>query len=125
MNISGKITVIFETAQINETFKKREFVIEYSDNSQYAEFIKFELFQDKCDLINDFNVGDEVEVAFNLKGRKWTDPKGVDKYFNTLQAWKLDKKGTAAPAQEGSAPPAGEEPEWLADSNDDKGDLPF
>jgi hypothetical protein len=122
MNITGKITAIFDVAQINETFKKREFVVEYSDNSQYMEYIKFELFQDKCDLINDFSVGDEVEIQFNLKGRKWTDPKGVDKYFNTLQAWKLDKKGES-PNQNDTAP-AMEEPEWLND--DDKGEeLPF
>jgi hypothetical protein len=123
MNISGKITVIFDTAQINDSFKKREFVLEYSDNSQFTELIKFELFQDKCDLINDFKVGDEVGVEFNLKGRKWTDPKGVDKYFTTLQAWKLDKTG-GSPAQDNATNDMSE-PEWLADKEDNGGDLPF
>ena len=123
MNISGKLTVIFDTAQINDSFKKREFVVEYSDNSQYSELIKFELFQDKVDLINDFKVGDEVGVEFNLKGRKWTDPKGVDKYFTTLQAWKLEKKGNS-PAQNDESPEM-KEPEWLADKDDNGGDLPF
>ena len=123
MNISGKITVIFDTAQINDSFKKREFVVEYSDNSQFTELIKFELFQDKCDLINDFKVGDEANVEFNLKGRKWTDPKGVDKYFTTLQAWKLEKTGgNQAPD---SATTDMSEPEWLADKDDNGGDLPF
>ena len=123
MNISGKITVIFDTAQINDSFKKREFVVEYSDNSQFTELIKFELFQDKCDLITDFKVGDEVNVEFNLKGRKWTDPKGVDKYFTTLQAWKLEKSGGAS-AQDNTSTDMSE-PEWLADKEDNGGDLPF
>lgn len=123
MNISGKITVIFDTAQINDSFKKREFVVEYSDNSQFTELIKFELFQDKCDLINDFKVGDEANVEFNLKGRKWTDPKGVDKYFTTLQAWKLEKTGGNQTPD--SATTDMSEPEWLADKDDNGGDLPF
>jgi hypothetical protein len=123
MNISGKITVIFDTAQINDSFKKREFVVEFSDNSQFTELIKFELFQDKCDLINDFKVGDEVNVEFNLKGRKWTDPKGVDKYFTTLQAWKLEKKGGASEQETPTTDMS--EPEWLADKEDNGGDLPF
>ena len=81
------------------------------------------MFQDKVDLINDFKVGDEVGVEFNLKGRKWTDPKGVDKYFTTLQAWKLEKKGNS-PAQNDDSPEM-KEPEWLADKDDNGGDLPF
>ena len=51
--------------------------------------IKFEAVQDKCDLLNNFNVGDLVDVDFNLKGRKWTNPQGEVKYFNSLQAWRI------------------------------------
>ena len=83
MNIKGKIIEIGSTQQVTNTFKKREFVVEYSDNPQYPEFIKFEMIQDKCDLLDGFKVGDELDVHFNLKGRKWTDPKGEVKYFNS------------------------------------------
>jgi uncharacterized protein DUF3127 len=123
MNISAKIIEIFETTKVTETFKKREFVVEYSENPQYPEFVKFEFIQEKCDLLDNYAVGDEVEISFNLKGRKWTDPQGTVKYFNTLQAWKLDKKSAAAPAEGNTAPPA-EEPAWLADKSDDN-ELPF
>ncbi|HRE40218.1 MAG TPA: DUF3127 domain-containing protein [Ignavibacteria bacterium] len=91
MILQGKIYNIFDTQQIKDTFKKREFVLEYSDNSQYPQLIKFEFTQDKCDELNGFNVGDEVEVNFNIRGREWTNPKGEKVYFNTLQAWKMDK----------------------------------
>jgi hypothetical protein len=123
MNISAKIIEIFETAKVTDTFKKRELVVEYSENPQYPEFIKFEFIQEKCDLLDSYSINDEVDISFNLKGRKWTDPQGTDKYFNTLQAWKIDKKSASAPASTG-AEPAIEEPEWLTDKDDDN-ELPF
>ena len=91
MNIKGKILEIFPVQQVRESFRKREFVIEYRENPQYAEFIKFEFLQEKCDLLNDFKSGDEVEIQFNLKGRIWTNPQGEKVYFNSLQAWRMDK----------------------------------
>ena len=122
MEITGKLVEIFDTVQINDSFKKREFVVEYSENSQYPEFVKFELFQDKAELIDGYKVGDEVEVAFNLKGRKWNDPKGGVKYFNTLQAWRLNKKSADQVKPDSAAPM--DEPEWLSDQ-DDENVLPF
>jgi hypothetical protein len=89
MEIKAKLLEIFESQQVTDTFKKREFVVEYVENPQYPEFLKFELIQDKCELLDEFSKGQKIEVHFNLKGRKWTDPKGVIKYFNTLQAWKI------------------------------------
>ena len=124
MNISAKIIEIFETAKVTDTFKKREFVVEYSENPQYPEFVKFEFIQEKCELLDNYADGDEVEISFNLKGRKWTDPQGTVKYFNTLQAWKIDKKSDAAPST-GKAEPSMEEPEWLADKDDGDNELPF
>ena len=125
MQVKGKLLEIFDTVNVKETFRKREFVLEYAENPSYPEVLKFEMIQDKCDLLNDFNAGDEVEVHFNLKGRKWTDPQGVDKYFNSLQAWRLDK-ADAAPAPSFNAPqeePA--EPEWLKNGPEEEDELPF
>lgn len=123
MEISAKIIEIFETANVTDSFKKREFVVEYSENPSYPEYIKFELIQDKCELLNIYNIGDEVTVSFNLKGRKWTDPQGTIKYFNSLQAWRLDKK-SADETKENIEGPISEEPEWLNDK-DDENELPF
>jgi Domain of unknown function (DUF3127) len=122
MNISAKIIEIFETTKVTDTFRKREFVVEYSENPQYPEYIKFEFIQDKCDLLDNYRVGDEVDIQFNLKGRKWTDPQGVVKYFNTLQAWRIESKST-----DGSNNSEGvtEEPEWLAEKSDSENELPF
>ena len=52
MNIKGKLIEIFDTVQITETFKKREFIIQDNKNPEYPEYIKVELIQDKVDLLN-------------------------------------------------------------------------
>lgn len=123
MNLKAKILEIFETTQVTDTFKKREFVVEYAENPQYPEFIKFELTQDRCDLISQFKPGEEVDVWFNLRGRKWTDPQGQVKYFNSLQAWKIDSVQPENTQPEESRLESQKEPEWLTNEDDD--DLPF
>jgi hypothetical protein len=125
MNVSAKIIEVFETTQVTDSFKKREFVVEYAENPTYPEYVKFELIQDKCDVLNDYNPGDEVDIQFNLKGRKWTDPQGVVKYFNTLQAWKLEKKSVGVETPSSSSEMPGEAPQWLAEKDDDTNNLPF
>jgi hypothetical protein len=98
MNIQGRIVEIFDAAQVSEKFRKREFVIEYAENPQYPEFVKFELVQDKCDLIDNFREGEDVDVSFNIRGRAWTNQQGVKNYFNSLQAWRIQPAGQAASA---------------------------
>ena len=90
MNIKGKLVEIFDTDQITETFKKREFIIQDNRNPEYPEFVKVELIQDKVSLLDDLKVGDEINVLINIKGRKWEDKEGNIKYFNSIQGWKIE-----------------------------------
>ncbi len=127
MDVKAKIEKIFPAQQVTASFKKREFVVEFAENPQYPEYVKFECIQDKCDMLDNFSAGQQVTISFNLKGRKWTDPKnGEDKYFNTLQAWKINAESAEPQHQGGNgAPPppaAGDEPDWLSEDSDD---LPF
>lgn len=124
MEVKGKILEINDTQQISDRFQKREFVIEYAENPQYPEYVKFECIQDKVSLLDEYSVGDEVTVFFNLKGRKWTDPKGEVKYFNSLQAWRMQKEGGSSAAD---VPSNGGQADDLpfADGGSDEEDLPF
>jgi len=106
MELTGKLIVINPTQQITETFKKREFVIEKSEtapNGQvYTDYIKMQFIQNKCDLLDAFVTGQEVTVAFNVKGSKY-EKEGNVNYFVNLQAWKIE--GTnSAPVEEQQAP---------------------
>ncbi len=119
--ISGKIIVKDETQQISDRFKKREFVIEVENerNSEWNDFIKFQLTQDRCDLLESYNLNDEVKVSFNIRGRKW-EKDGKVNYFSNLEAWRLEKSQPANMPQE--------MPEFSADDMPpapEADDLPF
>ncbi len=89
MDITGILKVKGEAVQVSEKFKKREFVL--TDNSsQYPQHLSMQLTQDKCSLIDSYNVGDEIKVHINLRGREWTSPKNEVKYFNTIEAWRIE-----------------------------------
>ena len=91
MKISGKLIKTNDIQKISEKFQKRSFVIEYFENPKYPEYINFELIQDKCTLIELFREGEIITVNFNIKGRKWINPEGEIKYFNSLQCWRIEK----------------------------------
>ncbi|MGZ3778507.1 MAG: DUF3127 domain-containing protein [Mucilaginibacter sp.] len=90
MEIKGKIHEVAPTVQVTDSLKKREVIIEYIENPQYPEYLKFEAIQDRCNLLDNVRVGDDVEVFFNLRGRPWTDKTGKKTYFNSLQLWKIN-----------------------------------
>lgn len=92
MTIKGTLHKIFHTQQVSEKFRKREFIMLVAENQQYPDHIKLEMIQDNCDHLDGYKCGDLIEADINIKGREWTDPQGVVKYFNTLQAWRLRKQ---------------------------------
>lgn len=88
LTYTGTLKVKSDTVKVSDKFKKREFVL--TDNSEkYPKTILFQLTQDRCDLLDDAQIGQEVTVTFGLKGREWSNPEGQIKYFNTLDAFKL------------------------------------
>jgi len=88
-SVRGKIIEIFEAKELTQTFKKREFVLEYTPNPQYPQYIKFDLQNDYCNLIDNFKKNDEVEVFFDLRGKPYTNKNGETIYFTNLVVWKI------------------------------------
>jgi hypothetical protein len=121
----GKVKFIDATKEVGTSnFRKRDIVI--TTDEQYPQNILFQFVQDKCDLLNSYNVGDNVEIDYNLRGRLWTNPQGEDVYFNTIQGWRIKKIG----AVETQTPtPASQQPmpqfPVAATNNDEPDDLPF
>ena len=91
MDVTGVIKKILATEKVSEKFKKREFILTDNSNVQYPQHIAFQLTQDKCSLLDKFSEGDEVKVHFNLRGREFTTKQGEVKYFNTIEAWRIEK----------------------------------
>jgi len=92
----GKLEKIYDAEEKTATFTAREFVIEVEDG-QYPQMVKFQLVQDKCALLDDYNEGDKVEVDFDLRGREWNG-----KYFTNLQAWRISRAGEGDSGSGGS-----------------------
>lgn len=107
---------VFETKVITDSFCKRE-IIFVDSSTQYPQFISMQLTQDRCDLIEPFKKGDLIEVDFNIRGRKWENPQGEVKYFNSLDIWKLNKADQEAPKPHAPVQP------MINDTEED--DLPF
>lgn len=97
-DITGKLIVKGEIEKKSEKFSVRDMVIEVVDG-QYPQFVKFQLTNDRCSLLDSYNVGDEVKVHFDLRGREWQG-----KYFTNLNAWRLENGAGAPP------PPANDTP---------------
>lgn len=95
---SGKIYNISDTQQVTERFRKREFVLELADNPKYPQFVQFQLTGDRCENLDGFNVGDEVQVEFSLRGREWKSPKGDIRFFNSLDVWEISGKNSGRDA---------------------------
>lgn len=90
MEILGKIKLINQTQTFGSNgFRKREMVV--VTDEQYPQMIMVEFIQDKCDILNNYSVGEDVKVFINLRGREWINPEGVAKYFNTIQGWRIEK----------------------------------
>jgi hypothetical protein len=87
---TGKLHTIFETKQVSARFTKREFVVELADNPKYPQTVLFQLSGDRCAMLDDMRVGDEVRIEFSLRGREWRSPNGEVKYFNSLDVWKIE-----------------------------------
>lgn len=124
MEVNGKIKVINAEQQVSASFKKRELVV--ATEEQYPQFISINFVQDKCDLLNNYKVGDAVKVSINLRGREWTNPQGETKYFNDIQGWRIEKMQAEAPAAQMAPMPPAEAFAPATNFNEEEhDDLPF
>ena len=122
----GKLHKKFDTESKSSSFQAREFVVETTD-STYTQYIKFQLTQDRCSIIDPVNEGDQLKVYFDLRGREWNE-----KYFTNLNAWKIEGSQAAqapAPTDFSNEPFPTAEPANTASSDQQKtedfDDLPF
>ena len=109
MEVLGKIKVINAEKQVSASFRNRELVVVTEE--QYPQFISIVFVQDKCDILNNYKVGDSVKVSINLRGREWVNSQGETKYFNGIQGWRIEKTESA--------------PEQVFSGNENFEDLPF
>jgi hypothetical protein len=106
LTMKGAIKLINPIKVISDKFSVREFVITTAD--KYPQEVIFQTVNDKMDIIAPYGQGQEVTVSFNVRGREYNG-----KYYNTLDAYKVQGEATTAPS--------------VLDSilNNEQDDLPF
>ena len=117
----GKLFRVKDTQELTSNFKKREFVIDTIED-RYPQKILFNLTNARVDIIDSFKEGDDVNVHFNLRGKGWESPTGEVKYFNSLDAWKIEALNSNGYSP--SEPEANFEPSFETYSEDEE-DVPF
>ena len=130
MEITGKIKLIGDTKEFGSNgFRKREIVV--TTEEQYPQHIMVEFVQDKTALLDAYQVGQDVRISINLRGREWTNPQGEVKYFNSIQGWRIEQQQAVTPSM--AAPAAPSDPgDWPSPQDgaktsggEDFDDLPF
>ena len=124
MEVSGKIKVLGDVKTFGDNgFRKREVVI--TTQEQYPQHLLIEFVQDRCELLDSFNIGENVKISINLRGREWENPQGDIKYFNSIHGWRIEKEDFIG---NNTIPSPDEAPGFEVKSDDDKeveDDLPF
>ena len=115
--IQGKIKVIGDIETFGaKGFRKASLILDVTEKPEYPQFVNIDITQDNTDLLVNYSIGDNVKVSVNIGGRLWVDPKGVEKYFNSITGWRIEKVQTAPDVP---LPPV------QNTSNEEADDLPF
>ena len=128
--LTGTIYQIGETVAKTEKFSARNFVL-LVDDFKYPQHFQLQLMNDKCSMIDSYNVGDKISVSINLVGKKYTKNDGTEGFFNSMNAWQIQGSGekpnkpvSSTPSP--TPPPVGNPPASDAfNFDDDTQNLPF
>ncbi len=114
--LTGKVKLIQEAKTFDSGFTKREMVVIVEDG-RYPQEINLEFVQDKVTLLDNLQIGQEITVTFDLRGREYNG-----RYFNNLQGWKIASPGAEREfSGDGYTPPTPDE----APPGFDDTDIPF
>jgi len=88
MSIKGKVKTITQLEE-KGNFRVRKLIIETKD--KYPQTVALDFTQNNVGLLDDpaCQVGNSVEVFYNVRGREWTNSNNQVLYFTSLQGWKV------------------------------------
>lgn len=112
--------------QVSDSFKVQEF---YADNQQYnnnngeiySNILKFQVINDKTNLLNSLQEGERIKIFFNIKGNIYKKDDGTNGHTQNLNVWKIEAVGGKQTTN--NTPTFSEQP--TAGVEDVEDDLPF
>ncbi len=113
--LEGTVKEVMELVTFPSGFCKREFVVTDEDD-RYPQDVKFTLIKGNCGLLDAIKQQDRVRVHFSIRGNLYNG-----KYYNDLQAFKLEKLEVDGSSSEPISQPADD---FAVDTISDE-DMPF
>jgi hypothetical protein len=83
---TGAIISKLPVKQVSDKFRIQEFILKLGDE-KYPQEVKFQLMNDRIDLLDFIQVNEVVEVEFELRGREYNDT-----HYVSLNALKVTSK---------------------------------
>lgn len=83
---TGTIYKVFPSESKTDKLTVREFRIKI--DGQHPQILKFQLMNERVDLVDPYTLGDAVTVDFEIRGREYGEN---DNCFINLNAWKIQR----------------------------------
>ena len=89
LEMKGKLVKVLESqkgiSKAGKEWIKQSFVLD--NGAKYNPEVSFNLFgQEKVDMLNQFEIGDDIKVLFNLSSREYNG-----NYYTSADVWKMEK----------------------------------
>lgn len=92
LTVTGKFLGAKATEFVGQNnYAIRTFYVDLTEKPEYPNTPEFQLSGDKVNLVDNLQPGQQIEVSFNLDGRKYTSKQtGKQGVVTNLRAWKIN-----------------------------------
>jgi len=101
MEIKGNVYQISEvqkgTSKAGKEWTRQNIVIDTGD--EYNPHLSISFLGEKCSLLDNLKINDEVKVHINLSSKEWSG-----KWFTNVNGWKIDLVGVVESNEIDNAP---------------------
>lgn len=87
MNKEFKVKDIFQPQQVTEKLRKQEVLFTWNDG-RWEKDVVIQFLNDRIDSLVQLNIGDTVEVGFDVESRRW-EKDGEVRYFTSCTGWNV------------------------------------
>jgi single-strand DNA-binding protein len=118
--LEGKVKFIDKTQTFDSGFRKREIVITTDGDTKYPQHVKFDFLNDDVDVLDNFDIDDEVKIGFSVKGNEYNG-----KFYVSLKGFAIGNVNgdSPKPKQKEKVKEAPKKESAISNHNID--DLPF